>query len=263
MLCSECNLGKWHGEFDKEYPAVDSEQKYRSRVSKYGYIKKDISVDDIPFDVLKRYVDWITDGFNRKYPNLNITNIYDMGVVDPRVLVVHEVFEEFKGDIGLTVIDGLFDDSETGDYVYNLSLFIKDCLLEKQYRTSSYYEHIETYLESKEANLFNVENITMKEELEIFFSFRELILRSLSESRNRANPSIRYNSFEDILLELLDGVSYINPMVMSMMKNNILNNKKTRKRIIKPWKETQSEEDREHRLKKAEEKRQRKLEKKK
>ena len=271
MLCSECNTGVWHGEFDKVIVSDDSEDMYLSRYSRYNYITKtgnhlhDVLVktgDDsykLITPLLKTFADWITPAYNKHY-GTNINNISIMANNDIRIDWLLEVFLADPDMFVYSVADRLFDAPDVNsDYLYNFSLFARDCVKDdinniSRYRTIRDLEGFIKLITNHDAPLSDM--------LVSFQMYRNMV-------NNKTNPDRGIDLRNEISsfmsrmygMALANGGSMSGHDEMKAMLDELKYNG-VRKNIKPHWKKLQTEDDRNDRLKKAEEKRQRKLEKK-
>ena len=263
MLCSECNTGTWHGEFKKEIISKESEDMYIARLSRYNYttivdhddkavIRNDDGSLSLRNEKTKTLIDWITDGYNRKY-NENEINLIKMSKNDIRVAWIVDIYFENPDIFNFSVIDRLFDDSDIGSGIYDFSLFAKDCS-----PTSSFVEMIDRYikiLSAREKVYKNIEDEYIDFERYLIVENEIRKDNGLSFEANLVNAINKLASVAGINLSN-DASSYTDDLKKLMLDFSNKNYK--HKRMVPHWKDTQSEEDKNLKLKKAEEKRLRK-----
>lgn len=268
MLCSQCNTGEWHNEFDREIPSMDSDDEYLARYSKFNYI----TVSDHDDRVIKRnddgtfslanprlrdFADWMLSGYNKHY-NLNESNIIKIATADIRVKYILELFLENMNHFEYTVIERLFEEAIPGDAVYQLSLFAKDCIPDSRIANSKVISMLERYVAIARRN--NVQPETVMDE---FIRLERFVILSTQIERNHGRMS-----FEDNILDAIASLSSVtgiktNQDELKELLENVRKNSGMYSKPKKPhWKETQSEDDKNERLRKAKEKRLRKLNKK-
>ena len=274
MLCSECNTGKWHNEFDKEIPSSDSEEVYISRYSKYNYITPTgthhngaciRNGDDYTLvtPLLRTFADWISIGYN-EYHKTSENNITLMINNDIRIewlleLLLHDVM-----NFQFTVIGKLFDNDNCSEmdgveYLYQFKLFALDCLKDDsaENRENTIIHHLETFL-----NLKHREGITKDDILITFELFRNILRKKKIKDRGItiAGLSADIQSFINRQFGLMGNYGGYDDEMKDMINEYLHHGPK---KVRKPhWKALQLEKDRNERLRKAEEKRVRKMERK-
>lgn len=270
MLCSQCNTGEWHNEFDRKIPSMDSDDEYLARYSKFNYI----TVSDHDDRVIKRnddgtfslanprlrdFADWMLSGYNKHY-NLNESNIIKIATADIRVKYILELFLENMNHFECTVIERLFEEAIPGDAIYQLVLFAKDCIPDSHIPKSVVISRLERYMVIAKRN-----NIQYTSTMDEFIQLERFIMLSTQIENNHGKLS-----FEDNILNAIASLSdatgiktdqqELKELLENIKKMSVYNGFS---RLRKPhWKETQSEDERNEKLRKAEEKRLRKLNKK-
>lgn len=268
MLCSQCNTGIWHNEFERKIPDADSDDVYLSKYSGYNYT----TISDHPAGVVKRngdgtfslsspklkdFADWIISGYNKHYKT-NETNVFKIAKNDIRVRYILDLLLENMDSFECTVTERLFDEAMAGDAVYQLSLFAKDCIPDSRIANSKVISMLERYIAIARRN-----NIQPESVVDEFVQLERFVILSTQIERNHGRMS-----FEDNILEAIASLSSItgvktNQDELKELLESVRKNSGMYSKHKKPhWKETQSEDDKNEKLRKAEEKRLRKLNKK-
>ena len=264
MLCSECNTGKWHNEFEKTVVKEDSDEKYISRFSPYRYITPADHIDGtvvraedndgllLSSEKVKVLADWITTGYNKKY-NDTEKNIRVMAKNDIRVNWLLQIYMENEKAFEFTVIDRLFEDCIQGDAIYQFSLFIKDCLSEEAYYKSPFMITVEEFLSF--AGIRDMSYIT-DEYIELE---RYRIIKNSVDKDNGLSFETKMLGAIQLLTDTVGDLGISSSADVESLKQMASNLGLTKYKKRTPhWKSTQPLDEKEEKIRKAQEKRERK-----
>lgn len=246
MLCSECNVGNWHGEWTKEYSTV--EEDIVASYSEYAFTTK----FDHEYGLFKKDVIYIPNSHNNE---LNI--VYD---------ILHTIYRK---ETGLSKLDTL-EESEYPQYklLYKIMLEEGNNLDLENLETYAWLNYLEKPIreitDMKEFSelvfklLPNKDNSGNGIELTIFGLMLYLLKNdkctTVTEFYEHANLSESIKNYRDTVKTNAhgQGIKEVDDIMKSLGKRFGMSYNK------KHWKETQSQEDRDAKLKAAVEKRIRK-----
>lgn len=253
LLCSECNSGTWHDVYDKTKP--DENELRIASFSKFGYItpydhdglsytvEEGVMIPNVQygylFDLYKRYIK--DDSFKGSF----VSDILEK--ID-KIPPSHETFDDYRKYSNFLILHDLLTNEGDNFHLYNQGEFT-----------------IEDWSDPRNVCLIALDSIVDKDKASEYWKMLydsynlpmyELLMR-INGFRTFKTPSTKQKALKPIL----DYSSSIG-LNFDELVENFYKMKLVKSGRRKPhWKETQSEKEKNSKLKKAEEKRKRKLQK--